>query len=88
MTSEKKIKTTMNIENDILKELKAIAEKKNTTQTEIVNKILKKGILLEKEAEKQKKTKGDNFLKLAGIVTASEPFNATKELRKLRNGEI
>ena len=83
-----KIKTTMNIESDILKDLKLIADKKNTTQTDIINKILKKGIIIEKQAQKQAKTKGSNFLKLAGIVTAPAPFNATEELRKLRNGEL
>ena len=60
-----KVKTTINIETNILKELKLIADNKNTTQTEIINKILKKGIILEKQAEKQEKTKGNNFLKLA-----------------------
>jgi len=83
-----KIKTTMNIESDILKELKKMAEDKKMTQTEILNKTLRKGILLEKEAEKQEKTKGDNFLKLAGVVTSHEPFNVTEELRKMRNGEL
>ena len=86
--STKKIKTTINIENDILNELKTIADRKDTSQTEIINKILKKGIILEKEVEKQEKTKGNNFLKLSGIVTAPKPFSATEEIRKLRNGEL
>lgn len=83
-----KIKTTMNIESNLLMEVKEMANAKKITQTEIVNKLLKKGLLLEKQAEKQKATKGNNFLKLAGIVTAEKPFNATEEVKKLRNGEL
>jgi hypothetical protein len=83
-----KIKTTVNIKSDILKDLKSIAVDKNTTKTEIINKILKKGIMIGKQAGKQVKTKSSNFLKLAGIVTATEQFNTTEELRKLRNGEL
>ncbi|NYB52789.1 MAG: hypothetical protein HVN35_09565 [Methanobacteriaceae archaeon] len=83
-----KVKTNMNIERDLLKELKILANSKETTQTEIINQLLKKGIMLEKEEKKQKKTKGDNFLKLAGIVTAKKPFSATEEVKKLRNGEL
>jgi len=41
-----------------------------------------------KKGKKQVKIKGDNFLKLAGIVTAKEPFSAIEEVRKLRNGEL
>jgi len=86
--STQKVKTTMNIERDLLEELKILANSKETTQTEMLNQLLKKGILLEKEEKKQAKTKGDNFLKLAGIVTAKEPFSATEEVKKLRNGEL
>ena len=88
LMSPKKIKTTINIENDLLNEIKTITERKDTRQTDVINKILKKGLILEKEVEKQEKTKGDNFLKLAGIVTAPEPFSATEEIRKLRNREL
>ena len=86
--STQKVKTTMNIERDLLKELTTLANSKETTQTDMLNQLLKKGILLEKEEKKQAKTKGNNFLKLAGIVTAKEPFNATKEVKKLRYGEL
>lgn len=86
--STQKVKTTMNIERSLLEEIKTMAKSKETTQTEMLNELLKKGIILEKEEKKQAKTKGDNFLKLAGIVTAKEPFNATKELKKLRHGEL
>jgi len=80
--STQKVKTTMNIERDLLKELKILANSKETTQTEMLNQLLKKGILLEKEEKKQAKTKGDNFLKLAGIVTAKEPFRRGKKATK------
>lgn len=85
---KQKIKTTFNIEVEILNKLKRIANKKGTTQTEMMNKMLKNALLIEEESEKQKKVKGANFLKLAGIVTANEEFNAVEEVKKLRNGEL
>lgn len=81
-------KTTLNIESDLLKKLKSLADEKGTTQTEMMNNLLKKGLIVEEQSRKQEKTKGDNFIKLAGIVTADESFNATEELKKLRNGEL
>jgi len=38
----------MNIEIDLLKELKILANIKDTTQTEMLNQLLKKGILLKR----------------------------------------
>jgi len=43
------IKTTLNIDSEIMKTIKLIAVNKNKTQTEIVNKYLKQGILNETE---------------------------------------
>lgn len=85
---KQKIKTTMNIEADVFEKLKEMAKDEGTTQTKMTNILLKKGLLLEEQEKKQKKTKGDNFLKLAGIVTAQEPFSATEEVKKFRNGEL
>ncbi|MDR2966328.1 MAG: hypothetical protein LBU74_00065 [Methanobacteriaceae archaeon] len=85
---KQKIKTTMNIEVDIFEKLKSLAKDNGTTQTKMMNNLLKKGLLLEEQEKKQKKTKGDNFIKLAGIVTAQNPFNATEEVKKFRNGEL
>jgi len=85
---KQKIKTTMNIEVEVFEKLKSLAKDKGTTQTKMMNNLLKKGLLLEEQEKRQKKTKGDNFLKLAGIVTAEKPFNATEEVKKFRNGEL
>ena len=75
----------MNIESEIFEKLNEIAKDRGTTQTKMTNVLLKKGLILCEQEEKQRKTKGDNFLKLAGIVTAPEPFNATEEVKKFRN---
>jgi len=85
---KQKIKTTMNIEIDVFEKLKSMAKDKGITQTKMMNKLLKKGLLLEEQEKKQEKTKGDNFLKLAGIVTAEKPFSTTEEVKKFRNGEL
>ena len=85
---KQKIKTTVNIEIDIFEKLKLLAKDKGTTQTKMINTLLKKGLLLEEQEKKQEQTKGDNFLKLAGIVTVQEPFSATEEVKKFRNGEL
>ena len=83
-----KIKKTFNIDLDLFEKLKVLAENKRTTQTEMMNSLIRSGLLLEEQAKKQEKTKGDNFLKLGGIVTASEPFSAIEEVKKFRNGEL
>ena len=40
-------KTTLNIDTEVMKTIKLIAVNKNKTQTEIVNKYLKQGIINE-----------------------------------------
>ena len=51
----------MNIEIDLLKELKILANIKETTQTEMLNQLLKKGILLEKMEKSRQKQKEITF---------------------------
>jgi len=85
---KQKVKTTMNIEFDVMERLKVLAKNKGITQTEIINDALKQGLLIKEQEEKQSKIKGDSFLKLGGIVTASESFSATEEVKRFRNGEL
>ena len=85
---KEKTKKTFNIENEILEKIKLISKNKGVSQTEIINTTLKQGLLVREQKEKQEKTKGDNFIKLAGIVTSPEPFDATKEVKKFRSGEL
>ncbi|MDR2624379.1 MAG: hypothetical protein LBC39_07460 [Methanobrevibacter sp.] len=45
-----KVKTTINIDSEIMKTIKMIAVSKNKTQTEIINTYLKQSIINETEA--------------------------------------
>jgi hypothetical protein len=49
----KTVKTTLNIDSEIMKCIKLIALNKNKTQTEIVNKLLKQGIINETKINKE-----------------------------------
>ncbi|MGL6299148.1 MAG: hypothetical protein ACRC1M_08285 [Methanobacteriaceae archaeon] len=65
-----KVKTTLNIEKDLLKKLKIIAVNNGTTQTEEMNKALKRGLKIiknEKIGEKLKKINIDNHTKTTNI---------------------
>lgn len=46
------VKTTLNIDSEIMQKIKLIAVNKNKTQTEIVNKFLKQGVMSETEINK------------------------------------
>lgn len=74
--NREKIKTTVNIEVKLLNELKSIANNKKSTPTEVSNDLLKKGIIF----DKKENTKGNNFMKMAGIVSAPEKFNAIEDV--------
>ncbi|MDR1721814.1 MAG: hypothetical protein LBR24_02060 [Methanobrevibacter sp.] len=44
-----KVRTTLNIDSELMKTIKLIAVNQNKTQTEVVNYYLKKGIITENE---------------------------------------
>lgn len=52
METKNRLRTTLNIDKDIIKSIKVIAINKKSTQTEIINEYLKKG--LEEEEKKIK----------------------------------
>lgn len=65
-----KVKTTLNIEKDLLKKLKIMAVNNGTTQTEEMNKALKRGLRIiknEKMGEKLKRISMDNHTKTTNI---------------------
>ena len=80
---ETKVKTTISLEKGLIKAVKQIALNKDTTQTEIINKYIKKGIENEKNTDKEIKSLND----IVGIIKVDEPMNSVKEIRKLRNKE-
>ena len=95
------IKKTFVIDKDIAKTIKQIALNKDTTQTEIVNDYLKKGIENEPELNKEsigifqtpehfdnmKNINNDSFDKMIGAVETKEPTNAVELKRKAQRGE-
>jgi len=85
---QEKTKKTFNIENDTLEKINFISKNNGISQTEIINNALKLGLMFWEQKKQQEKTKGYNFIKLAGIVSSPEPFNASDEIKKFRKGEL
>ena len=92
-----KIKTTLNLDSDIIKTIKLVALNKGTTQTKIINEYLKQGLLNEPEVNKKskipdylianKETYDPNYNKNnAGLVKNVKPFDAVKLIRDVREG--
>ena len=78
---QSKVKTTLNLDTDIIKAIKVVALNKDTTQTEIINEYLKQGLRNEQEINKKNKSLNE----IAGMFKEGEPFNSVEEVRKLRN---
>jgi len=80
-------KTTLNIDTEVMKTIKLIAVTKNKTQTEIVNKYLKQGILNETESNHKETLKEritrlglENEVKIANEKTYNPDSNNFKKL--------
>jgi len=80
---QNKVKTTLNLDVDIIKAIKIVALNKDTTQTEIIKQYLKQGLRNEKEVNKKNKSLYD----LVGIIEVDEPMDSLEEVRKLRGKE-
>jgi metal-responsive CopG/Arc/MetJ family transcriptional regulator len=80
---ETKVKTTISLEKGLIKAVKQIALNKDTTQTEIINNYIRKGIENEKQTHKEIKSLND----IVGIIKGGEQMDSVKEVRKLRNKE-
>jgi len=76
------IKTTIKIEDNLLKSVKKIAIDKNETQNNLMNEYIRKGVNTDLKPKKQ-----ENLELISGLGTASEPFDSVKELKKVENGE-
>ncbi|MBZ9571235.1 hypothetical protein KQY27_06730 [Methanobrevibacter sp. TMH8] len=98
MKNENKIRTTLNLDKDVMKRIKVVALNKNTTQTEIINKYLKKGLESEKSVDKipnylianndTYNPDPEEIEKMAGMFITDKPFNAVKIVRKIRKGYL
>ena len=80
---QSKVKTTLNLDNNIVKAIKIVALNRGTTQTKIITEYLKQGLNNEPKENKKNKSLSD----LIGIIEVDEEFDATKEIRKMRNKE-
>lgn len=83
----KSVRTTLNIDSEIMKSIKIIAVNKNKTQTEIVNTYLKQGVLNETKInpnetlkERIKKLGLENEVKIANEKTYNPNSNNFKKL--------
>lgn len=80
---QSKVKTTLNLDTDIVKAIKVVALNKDTTQTEVIREYLKQGLRNERDINKKNKSLND----IVGIFKDGEPMDSVKEVRKLRNKE-
>ena len=80
---ESKVKTTLNLDNNLIKAIKVVALNRGTTQTKVITDYLKQGLKNEPDTNRENKSLKD----LVGIIEVDEPFDATEEIRKMRNKE-
>ena len=80
---ESKVKTTLNLDNNLVKAIKVVALNRGTTQTKVITDYLKQGLKSEPDTNRENKSLKD----LVGIIEVDEPFDATEEIRKMRNKE-
>lgn len=76
------VKTTIKIEDNLLKKLKKIAIDKNETQNNLMNEYIRKGVNNELQVKEK-----EGLESIVGLGTAKEPFDSVKELKKVENGE-
>jgi len=78
---ETKVKTTLNLDKEIIRNIKLVALNRDKTQTEVITQYLKQGLMNEKEINKKNKSLNE----IAGIFKGGDSFDSVKEVRKLRN---
>jgi len=84
------VRTTLNLDKNVLKNIKIIAIHKETTQTKIINDYLKECV--EKEHIKEisdnlKKVNPNGLKEMVGVVKTKKPTNAVELKRKAQLGE-
>lgn len=93
------VKTTVNLNKDIMKNIKLIALNKETTQTKVINDLLEKAIENEDNIFKKnpkikvmkksrfKKDSKKSFEELIGSIETKKEINAVGLINNLRKGE-
>jgi hypothetical protein len=97
MKTKNRLRITLNIDKDIIKTIKLLALNRNSTQTEIINYYLKKGLESEDTKNKipeyliaNKKTYNPDKTrkkKMAGIIKVKEPFDVVEMINFSRTGK-
>lgn len=94
-----KVKTTLNLNKDIMKNIKIIALNKETTQTKVINDLLEKAIenedsIFKKNPEiksmkksKFKKDPNKSFEDLIGSIKTKKEIDAVELINEVRKGE-
>jgi hypothetical protein len=83
------VKTTVNIDSEIMQRIKLIAVNKNKTQTEIINKFLKQGVINETKINKNdtledRLNKNPNLKLMKKSKYVLDKDNARKSFEKLK----
>ena len=82
--SSQRVRTTLNIEKNLMKAIKITAVKEEKTQTEIINEALKKEFI---DIQKPNNEVRQPLSEMAGVFKAKEPFNSVKFLKKIEHGD-
>jgi len=82
--SSQKVRTTLNIEKNLMKAIKLTAVKEEKTQTEIINETLKKEFI---DIQKPNNKARQPLSEIAGVFKAKKPFNSVKLLKKIEHGD-
>jgi len=82
------VKTTLNIDSEVMQKIKLIAVNKNKTLTEIINKMLKQGVINETEINKndtlEERINKNPNLKLIKPKNALDKTDAMKSFEELK----
>jgi len=79
------IRTTIKIEDELLKTIKKIAIDKNASQNSLMNEYLRKGV--NEELNSKKQNNNYSFKDMIGIVNTDETTNAVELKKKAQRGE-
>ncbi|MGL6298913.1 MAG: hypothetical protein ACRC1M_07095 [Methanobacteriaceae archaeon] len=90
-----KVRTTLNLDKNIMQTIKIIALNKETTQTKVINDLLKKAIESEDKintipdyliANKNRTPDEEGLNELIGSIKVPNGFNPVEAVKELRKG--
>lgn len=78
-----KVRTTINIEKNLMKAIKLVAVEQEKTQTEIINETLKKEFI---DVQMPKNKVRKPLSEMTGIFKGKESFDSVKLVKKIEDG--